>query len=84
MKCNDDPVLLELLALLGTGFDCASKGEIQKVMSLGVQPDRIVYANPCKQASYIKFAKSVRVDLMTFDNENELRKTKACFPNARY
>lgn len=76
-------MLLELLALLGTGFDCASKAEIQKVMSLGVRPERIVYANPCKQANYIKFAKNVGVDLMTFDNENELRKTKACFPNAR-
>lgn len=83
MKCNDDQVLLELLALLGTGFDCASKNEIQKVLSLGVRPNRIVYANPCKQANYIKFARKVGVDLMTFDNENELRKTKSCFPDAR-
>ena len=25
VKCNDDPALLNVLALLGTGFDCASK-----------------------------------------------------------
>jgi len=25
MKCYDDPVVLALLAQLGTGFDCASK-----------------------------------------------------------
>ena len=24
MKCNDDPVILKVLATLGTGFDCAS------------------------------------------------------------
>jgi len=25
VKCNDSPVVLALLARLGTGFDCASK-----------------------------------------------------------
>ena len=25
VKCNNDPVLLKVLAELGTGFDCASK-----------------------------------------------------------
>jgi len=25
MKCNDDPMILKLLAGLGVGFDCASK-----------------------------------------------------------
>lgn len=53
-------------------------------MSMGVKPDRIVYANPCKQSNYIRFANKVGVDLMTFDNVNELRKIKAVFPDARY
>ena len=25
VKCNDDPAVLQVLANLGTGFDCASK-----------------------------------------------------------
>lgn len=50
---------------------------------MGVKPDRIIYANPCKQSNYIKFASQVGVDLMTFDNENELKKIKACYPDAR-
>jgi len=83
VKCNDDPALVNLLALLGTGFDCASKAEMQTVLSMGVSADRIVYANPCKQSNYIKYASKVGVDLMTFDNVNELRKVKAVFPNAR-
>lgn len=53
-------------------------------MSIGVSSNRIVYANPCKQMNYIKFASQVGADLMTFDNDNELRKIKACFPDARY
>lgn len=31
VKCNDSPIVLKMLAALGTGFDCASKGEIKKV-----------------------------------------------------
>jgi ornithine decarboxylase len=83
IKCNTDPMLLKLLAFLGAGFDCASKNEIQKVLDLGVSPHRIIFANPCKQASYIKYANKVGVDYMTFDNEFELKKIKEAHPNAK-
>lgn len=83
VKCNTDQMLLKLLAFLGTSFDCASKTEIQKVLDLGVSPHRIIFANPCKQASNIKFAYKKGVDYMTFDNENELYKIKECHPNAK-
>lgn len=83
VKCHDNLPVMELLASLGTGFDCASKNEITKVLSLGVSPDRIIYANPCKQQNMIQYSKRVGVDLMTFDNEVELHKVKANFPEAR-
>lgn len=83
IKCNTDPMLLKLLAYLGVGFDCASKNEIQKILDLGVSPDRIIFANPCKQASYIKYACKMGVDYMTFDNEHELYKIKEHHPNAK-
>ena len=56
IKCNTDPMLLKLLAFLGTGFDCASKGEIQTILDLGISQHRIIFANPCKQASHVKYA----------------------------
>lgn len=83
IKCNTDTILLKLLAFLGAGFDCASKNEIQKVLDLGVSPDRIIFANPCKQASYIKYAYKMGVEYMTFDNEHELYKIKDNHPNAK-
>jgi ornithine decarboxylase len=83
VKCNDDTNVIKLLAYLGAGFDCASKGEIKKVMDLGVSADRIIYANPCKQSSYIRFAQEVGVETMTFDNEQELLKIKQIYPNAK-
>lgn len=83
VKCNQDNHVVKLLADLGTGFDCASKLEIEQILKLGVEPSRIVYANPCKQRSFLKYAAKNHVDLMTFDNEAELHKVKDLFPNAR-
>lgn len=34
------------------GYDCASLDEIMKVMELGVEANRIIYANPCKDVRY--------------------------------
>lgn len=83
VKCNDDTTVLAILAQLGTGFDCASKGEIQKVLELQVPQSRIIYANPCKQSSHIKYAAANSVDYMTFDNETELHKIKQLHPTAK-
>nr|AII97912.1 BLTX547 [Nephila pilipes] len=63
-------------------FDCASKNEIESVLSIGVEPERIIYANPCKTRGFIKHAANVGVKMMTFDNEMELHKVKALHPDA--
>nr|CAD7587401.1 unnamed protein product [Timema genevievae] len=83
VKCNDNAIVLEVLATLGANFDCASKGEINKVLDLGINQSRILFANPAKPASHIRHAATVGVDLMTFDNESELHKVKSLYPNAR-
>ena len=82
IKCNPDPKVLQLLAALGTGFDCASKGEIEQVLSTGAAPDRIIYAQPCKTSSYLRYVKSVDVKKMTFDNADELCKIAKLCPGA--
>ncbi|KAJ8289503.1 hypothetical protein GJAV_G00002080 [Gymnothorax javanicus] len=83
VKCNDSRAVVMTLASLGTGFDCASKTEIQLVQSLGVDPSRIIYANPCKQVSQIKYACAHGVQMMTFDSEVELMKVARCHENAK-
>jgi ornithine decarboxylase len=83
VKCNDNEMVLKILEMLGTGFDCASKGEIQKVKALGTHSDRIIYANPTKQISHIKFAKKFGVERMTFDGPEELYKIKDAYPDAK-
>ncbi|KAF8992367.1 hypothetical protein BDQ17DRAFT_1432443 [Cyathus striatus] len=85
VKCNPDPYILRLLASLGTGFDCASINEISSVLSLSptFSPNKIIYANPTKAASFIRSAARMGVHTMTFDNADELHKIKRVNPNAR-
>lgn len=83
VKCNDSPVVIQTLAALGTGFDCASKGEISKVMSYGVSAERIIYANPTKPTSHLNFAAKMNVKVMTVDGEIEMQKIQKNFPDAR-
>ncbi|KAF9602698.1 hypothetical protein IFM89_030586 [Coptis chinensis] len=53
-QMQSEPAFLGALAALGAGFDCASRAEIEAVLALGVSPDRIVYANPCKAEAHIR------------------------------
>ncbi|KAJ7136558.1 hypothetical protein O6H91_18G065000 [Diphasiastrum complanatum] len=83
VKCNPSPPLLSTMAALGAGFDCASKSELEQVISMGVSPQRIIFANPCKMPSHIKHASSVGVNLTTYDCEHEVKKVKLNNPNAK-
>lgn len=67
---------------MDVGFDCASKNEIEQVLKMGVDPSRIIYAQPCKTKSYVRYAAQRHVKQMTFDNADELYKTKQLFPEA--
>ncbi|KAI3888431.1 hypothetical protein MKW92_009553 [Papaver armeniacum] len=63
-----------------SNFDCASKIEIETVLALGVSPDRIVFANPCKSESDIIYAATVGVHLATFDSTDEVEKLREFHP----
>lgn len=68
---------------MGTGFDCASNGEIQNVLDLGVSSSRIIYANPCKASSFVRQAALQGVGMTTFDNVDELHKMKRFHPGCK-
>lgn len=82
VKCNPNQAILAAMAALGSNFDCASRAEIQSVLALGVSPDRIIFANPCKPESHIEFAAAVGVNLTTFDSVNEIEKIRRCHPKS--
>ena len=83
VKCNNDRALLEVLAVLGAGFDCASEAEVELVMSLGVSADRIIFANPCKRPADIRALASRGIVHSTFDTESELVKLNRWAPGSR-
>ncbi|KAG5613546.1 hypothetical protein H5410_024827 [Solanum commersonii] len=80
VKCNPEPSFLSMLSAMGSNFDCASRAEIEYVLSLGISPDRIVFANPCKPESDIIFAEKIGVNLTTYDSEDEVYKIRKHHP----
>lgn len=84
VKCNPDVAILRLLASLGCSFDCATMGEIQLVLHglgddlsfgpRGLAGSSIVYANPAKMESMLKYAVVNGVRMTVFDGEDELHK----------
>ena len=82
VKCNPNHVILEALASLGVNFDCASESEMKTIIEITKDPTRIIFANPCKMTSQIRYARANDVDCMTFDCEEELYKIKLYHPYA--
>lgn len=83
VKCNPNPVICQLLGLLGVGFDVASKNEINLVKEYVNDINNVVYANPHKEWSSIQYARSTDVDYAVFDSEYELQKIKLFHPKCK-
>lgn len=56
IKANPHGGLLGSLAALGSSFDCASKGELQRVAALGIPGSRILFAGPGKTREELALA----------------------------
>lgn len=72
VKSNPNNKLLSWMNERQLGFDCASSGEISQVNKIG--SNNIIFANPTKSESEIKFAIRSGVKQTTTDSESELRK----------
>ncbi|XP_067267621.1 antizyme inhibitor 1a isoform X2 [Chanodichthys erythropterus] len=83
VKINSSPVVVEILASLGTGFVCSNKHELDLVKGFGVPSQDIILGGTCKQLSHIKYAAKQNIPLLVCDNEAELRKIARCHPKAR-
>jgi ornithine decarboxylase len=83
VKCLLNSAVVANLANLGSGFDCASAYEIEQIVDLGVSPDRIIYANPCKQLVDLDFASKTKIQVSTFDSVSELDKIMDNYPSLR-
>jgi ornithine decarboxylase len=83
VKSNPDNIIINMLAKLGCNFDCASKSELENALNIVNNPDRIIFANPCKISSHLIFARENNISKMTFDSIEELEKIYNIYPEAQ-
>ncbi len=83
VKANPAVEVIELLRDLGSCFDIASRYELDRVLSLGVSPDRISYGNTIKKPADIRYFYEKGVRLYATDSEMDLRNISREAPGAR-
>lgn len=83
VKANPGLEVLSLLRDLGSYFDIASIYELDKVLSLGVSPDRISFGNTIKKARHIGAAYDKGVRLFASDCEADIRNLAQEAPGSR-
>lgn len=84
VKCNPDVRVIETLARLGAGFDCASGKELMMANSIcGTRPDdSIIFANTIKLPADLEYAAAIGVRLVTADCVEEVEKIARHHPSA--
>ena len=83
VKANPGIEVLALLRDLGSYFDIASIYELDKVLNLGVSPDRVSFGNTIKKARHIGEAYDKGVRLFASDCEADVRNLAQEAPGSR-
>ena len=83
VKANPDERILRTLKDLGSCFDVASDGEILQLRAMGIDGDRMVYANPIKPVHGIETARKAGILYYMVDSEPEIEKMARVAPGAR-
>src|ERR1700733_14096157 len=55
VKANPAPEVLQRLADVGSSFDVASRGEIERCLNLGIDPARLAFGNTIKKEKDIAY-----------------------------
>jgi ornithine decarboxylase len=82
VKANPAPEVLERLARIGSSFDVASRGEIDRCLALGVDPARLSFGNTIKKERDIAYAHRCGIATFTVDARPELEKVIRQAPGA--
>lgn len=72
-----------MLAELGANFDIASRYELDKVLALGVSPDRISYGNTIKKSVDIAYFYEKGVRMFATDSKEDLKNIAEFAPKSR-
>jgi len=83
VKANPQPEVLDLLARMGSSFDCASVQEIQMALAAGATPERISFGNTIKKERDVARAYELGIRLFAVDAEVEVEKVARAAPGAK-
>ncbi len=83
VKANSHTRVLKKLHDLGSSFDVASRGEIEKLLNIGVPASKLSFGNTIKKEEDIKFASDRGVSFFAADAEMELEKIARNAPNSK-
>ncbi len=83
VKANSHIRVLETLRDAGSSFDLASIGEIRKLLSLGVDPQRMSFGNTIKREEDIGFAFDHGIEYYAIDAEMEVEKVARNAPGSK-
>ncbi|QEN87936.1 type III PLP-dependent enzyme [Labrys sp. KNU-23] len=83
VKANPAPEILNLLAGLGSSFDCASVVEIEQALATGAGADRVSFGNTIKKERDIARAFQLGVRLFAVDCVAEVEKIARVAPGSR-
>ena len=73
VKANPHEEMLKRLIDLGANFDIASRYELNKILALGITPDRLSYGNTIKKAKDIAYFYEKGIRLFVTDSKKDLK-----------
>jgi diaminopimelate decarboxylase len=74
VKANPNSAVLDRMAELGIGADVASGGELDRVLTAGVDPAKVVFTGPGKRDDELAAAVAAEIGLVTVESQGELRR----------
>lgn len=83
VKCCPNPAVLYQLAWLGSGFDIASKGELNLALDAGASPEVCIFANTVKTMEDIEYAWNKGVNTFVADSEEQVRAQAKYAPGSK-
>lgn len=77
VKANSNLAVLNVLALLGSGFDIVSGGELERVIRAGGDPAKVIFSGLGKTEQEIARALELRICCFNVESESELDRINA-------
>ncbi|QOR40521.1 diaminopimelate decarboxylase [Billgrantia diversa] len=77
VKANSNLAVLGLLARLGAGFDIVSMGELERVLTAGGDPAKVVFSGVAKQEAEMARALEVGIKCFNVESRPELERLSA-------